>query len=75
MTLFSISRVCTLRGLILKPFSFERLKKLNNLNPFPLIRSSIGDLRQWSQQTQDQYADLLLTQYFLDKHVDFSSWF
>ena len=52
MTLVALSRVRKLQHLLLRPFSYERLKKINKAKPLQSIRNAIQRLQTKFQQTQ-----------------------
>jgi len=46
MTLVALSRVRKLRNLLLRPFSYERLKKINKAKQLPSIPAAIQRLQK-----------------------------
>ena len=58
MTLVALSRVRKLRHLLLRPFSYERLKKINKAKQLQSIRNAINRLQHKFQQTQLRYPNL-----------------
>ena len=52
LTLVALSRVRQLSGLLLKPFYFQRLTKVNQSNALPMIRAALQALRQKFEATR-----------------------
>lgn len=56
MTLVALSRVRGLKDLLLKPFSMERLDKVNKANSLPLIKAALVKIHAKALRTKDAFA-------------------
>ena len=58
MSLVALSRVKNLNNILLKPFSFERLRKINKSKQLPKVQLALTELDKRFQATKERY-DLL----------------